>query len=98
MFGEVSKITLFEAKLLIKVGLVLRAESTETPNQTLRPLPDLFRHHESIGGIRIFKRVAIKKIIFLGKSCCTVLHAIFCFYAFGPLFWKSSTLQTCFDE
>ena len=51
MFSNIPKITLFEIKLLIKVRLILRAEPTETPNQNLRPFPNLFRRKESIGSL-----------------------------------------------
>ena len=54
-------------KLIIKVRIILHAEPTETQNQDLRPLLDLFRYNESNGGLRIGKRVSVENYIFQGK-------------------------------
>ena len=54
----------FEAKLSIEVYLVSRAGSTDTRNQNLRSISDLFRRHESNENFRIAKRATIEKLIF----------------------------------
>ena len=82
VFGDVSKISLFEAKLSIKLCLVLRAWPTESPNQNLRPLLDLFRHHKSTGCSRIAKRAIVEMLIFQGNLLwyCFWVPLCFCFF------------------
>ena len=58
MFGVICKKLRFSRqfmKLIVKLYLVLHAGPIETQNQDLRPLPDLFRHHESNVSLRFGK-------------------------------------------
>ena len=53
--------------LIIKVCIVLCARPTESQNQDLRPLSDLFWRHKSNRGLRIGKRTSVENRIFWGK-------------------------------
>ena len=86
MFGNVLKITLFKAKFLIKVCLVLCAGPIGTRNQNPRSLPNLFRHYKSNDGLRIAKQAKVKKYIFRGKHYQTVLLAILGYLLLGLCF------------
>ena len=58
MFGSrLQEVTFFEInwKMLVKVCFVLRTGPARTRNQDSIPLPDLFRCHESNGGLKIGK-------------------------------------------
>ena len=90
VFGNVSKITLFEAKLSIKVCLILCAEPTRTRNQNTRWFPNFFRRHESIEGLKFPKRATIENLIFQGKPLLHYVPWNFGLLAFRALFWKSN--------
>ena len=61
---KVSKITFYETKLLIWVHSRLLVGPTETQNQKLRPLPNLFWRHDSSGRLTIFKWASIQSVFF----------------------------------
>ena len=70
IFGVVCKKSYFLrqfVKLTVWYCLNLSARPTETRNQNLRPLPDLFQCHASNGSIRFDKQASVEKCIFRDK-------------------------------
>ena len=69
-----------------------------TPSQNPRPIFNLFRCHESIGGLKIAKRATVGKLIFQGKPLCIALCAIFVYMLLGLCFGNRPHPQTRLDE
>ena len=85
MFGDVSKIMLFEAKLWIKV-VCFACKANRDSNENFIPLSNLVQYHESIGGLRIVKWATIEKLIFRVMSLCTILCVILMYMLSGFCF------------
>ena len=88
MFGEVSKITFYKAKLSNYGHLNLRIWPTVARKLKLRPRPGSFLPHKSSSGLRTSKRAFVKKCVFRCKPRYTVLREILVCTLLGTLFWK----------